>query len=89
MSAKYSLESDLELALELAAIADEITMARYLAQDLVVTTKPDNTPVTDADRATEEAIRNHLTIKRPDDGLVGEEFGTRIKLQNVIGLLIQ
>ena len=79
MSAKYSLESDLELALELAAIADEITMARYLAQDLVVTTKPDNTPVTDADRATEEAIRNHLTIKRPDDGLVGEEFGNENK----------
>ena len=36
MSAKYSLESDLQLALELAAIADGITMARYLAQDLVV-----------------------------------------------------
>ena len=69
------MESDLELALELAAIADEITMARYLAQDLVITTKPDNTPVTDADRATEEALRKHLAITRPEDGLVGEEFG--------------
>ena len=79
MSAKYSLESDLELALELAAIADEITMARYLAQDLVVTTKPDNTPVTDADRATEEALRSHLATTRPTDGLVGEEFGNENK----------
>lgn len=79
MSAKYSLESDLELALELAAIADEITMARYLAQDLVVTTKPDNTPVTDADRATEEALRKQLAIARPTDGLVGEEFGNENK----------
>jgi histidinol-phosphatase len=79
MSAKYSLESDLELALELAAIADEITMARYLAQDLVVTTKPDNTPVTDADRATEEALRKYLAIARPADGLVGEEFGSQNK----------
>lgn len=79
MSAKYSLESDLELALEIAAIADEITMARYLAQDLVVTTKPDNTPVTDADRATEEALRQHLAIARPADGLVGEEFGNENK----------
>ena len=79
MSAKYSLESDLELALELAAIADEITMARYLAQDLVITTKPDNTPVTDADRATEEALRKHLAITRPEDGLVGEEFGNQNK----------
>ena len=79
MSAKYSLESDLKLALELSAIADEITMARYLAQDLVVTTKPDNTPVTDADRATEEALRKHLAIMRPEDGLVGEEFGNENK----------
>jgi len=75
MSTKYALESDLKLALELAAIADQITMARYLAQDLVVTTKPDNTPVTDADRATEEALRKHLATARPEDGLVGEEFG--------------
>jgi histidinol-phosphatase len=77
MSAKYSLESDLELALDLAAIADEITMARYLAQDLVITTKPDNTPVTDADKATEEALRKHLAVARPADGLVGEEFGSQ------------
>ena len=77
MSAKYSLESDLELALELAAIADGITMARYLAQDLVITTKPDNTPVTDADKATEEALRKHLAVTRPADGLVGEEFGSQ------------
>jgi len=79
MSAKYSLESDLQLALELAAVADEITMARYLAQDLVVSTKPDNTPVTDADKATEEALRKLLANKRPTDGLVGEEFGNENK----------
>ena len=71
------MESDLELALELAAIADGITMARYLAQDLVITTKPDNTPVTDADKATEEALRKHLAVARPADGLVGEEFGSQ------------
>lgn len=77
MSAKYSLESDLELALELAAIADGITMARYLAQNLEVTTKPDNTPVTDADKSTERALRHHLANVRLDDGLVGEEFGSQ------------
>ena len=71
------MESDLELALELAAIADGITMTRYLAQDLVVSTKPDNTPVTDADKATEEALRKHLAQERPADGLVGEEFGNQ------------
>jgi histidinol-phosphatase len=79
MSAKYSLESDLEVALELAAIADGITMARYLAQDLVVSTKPDSTPVTDADKSTESALRHHLANIRRDDGLVGEEFGSQNK----------
>jgi len=79
MSAKYSLESDLELALELAAIADGITMARYLAQDLVVSTKPDSTPVTDADKSTESALRHYLAVIRRDDGLVGEEFGSQNK----------
>ena len=79
MSAKHSLESDLQLALELAVIADEITMARYLAQDLVITTKPDSTPVTDADKATERALRDHLANVRSEDGLVGEEFGIHNK----------
>jgi len=79
MSARYPLESDLQLALELAAMADEISMARYLAQDLVVSTKPDNSPVTDADKATEEALRKHLAKERPTDGLVGEEFGSENK----------
>jgi histidinol-phosphatase len=66
---------DLALALSLADAADAITTARYLAQDLVITTKPDNTPVTDADREAETIIRKILSEKRPTDGLVGEEFG--------------
>jgi histidinol-phosphatase len=49
---------------------------RYQSQDLVVTTKPDNTPVTDADRAVETAIREALGTHRSGDGLVGEEFGS-------------
>ncbi len=71
----YSRAADLELALRLADAADAITMARYQSLDLVVTTKPDLTPVTDADKATEEAIRSLLNDARPTDGLVGEEFG--------------
>ena len=66
---------DLALALQLADAADLISMSRYQSQDLVVTTKPDNTPVTDADKATETAIRELIATHRPDDGLIGEEFG--------------
>jgi histidinol-phosphatase len=67
---------DLALAHALADLADAITLDRYQAQDLVIATKPDNTPVTDADRAVETAIREALATHRSSDGLVGEEFGS-------------
>ncbi|MBV9098131.1 MAG: histidinol-phosphatase [Frankiaceae bacterium] len=51
-------------------------MARFLAADLLVETKPDLTPVTDADRAIEDALRRTLAAERPDDAVVGEEAGT-------------
>jgi histidinol-phosphatase len=77
-SAKASEQilDDLALAHALADLADAITLDRYQAQDLVITNKPDNTPVTDADRAVETAIREALATHRESDGLVGEEFGS-------------
>jgi histidinol-phosphatase len=70
------LQDDLALAHALADLADAISLDRYQAQDLVIATKPDNTPVTDADRAVETAIREALATHRNTDGLVGEEFGS-------------
>jgi histidinol-phosphatase len=72
----FDLLDDLALAHALADLADAISLDRYQAQDLVITTKPDNTPVTDADRAVETAIREALLTHRQSDGLVGEEFGS-------------
>ena len=72
----FDLQDDLALAHALADLADAISLDRYQAQDLVITTKPDNTPVTDADRAVETAIREALATHRQTDGLVGEEFGS-------------
>jgi histidinol-phosphatase len=66
---------DLELALELAEVADAITLERFGAVDLVVETKPDLTPVTEADRAVEHALRERLGTARASDSMVGEEFG--------------
>ncbi len=66
---------DLALALELADIADSITLERYRAADLEVATKPDLTPVTEADTAVEHAIRDRLAGARPEDSVLGEEFG--------------
>ncbi len=68
--------ADLVLGRSLADAADEITMARYGATDLVVESKPDLTPVSDADRAVEVAIREVLARERPDDAISGEEFGS-------------
>jgi histidinol-phosphatase len=67
---------DLALALELADIADSISLARFRAQDLYVETKPDASPVTDADRSVEQALKSKLAEVRPADALIGEEFGS-------------
>lgn len=67
--------SDLALAHRLADIADGISLGRYQAIDLIVETKPDATPVTDADRAVEQEIRTLLRTERPEDLIIGEEFG--------------
>jgi histidinol-phosphatase len=69
-----TLDDDLALAHDLADAADAITMSRFRATDLVVETKPDMTPVSEADRRVEETIRATLRGARPDDGVVGEEL---------------
>lgn len=70
------MSPDLELALRLAEAANGISLGRFRARDLVVETKADATPVTDADRAVEAEIRRILAAERPDDGVLGEEEGS-------------
>lgn len=67
--------SDLDLALRLADAADALTLARFGSLDLEVEQKADMTPVTDADRATEDALRDILATARPADAILGEERG--------------
>jgi histidinol-phosphatase len=70
-----SHDADLALAFRLADEADAVTLDRFRALDLVVETKPDLTPVSDADRAAESALRATLSRERPGDAVVGEELG--------------
>ncbi len=65
----------LGLALELADAADALTMARFRAADLVVDTKPDLTPVSEADHATEVRLRDLIADRAPGHLVAGEEFG--------------
>ncbi len=67
--------SDLDLALQLADAADAIAMAGFRSATLVVETKPDLTPVSESDRAAEQAMRALLAEHRPHDSVLGEEFG--------------
>ena len=71
-----SYTDDLRLAHILADSVDGLTMRRFKAQDLHVETKPDLTPVTDADREAESVIRSQLGRVRNRDAVIGEEFGT-------------
>jgi histidinol-phosphatase len=67
-------DDDLRLAHVIADQVDNLTMSRFKAQDLRVETKPDLTPVSDADRAAEELIRGQLARARPRDAVHGEEM---------------
>ena len=68
------MSADLDLALRLADAADAISLARYRTE-LAIETKPDLTPVTEADRAVEAEIRRLLASERPNDAILGEEGG--------------
>ncbi len=76
------LLSDVELLKVLADASDEISIDRFHAQDLQIETKPDATPVTDADRAVEKKIREILATERPSDAIVGEEFGNSQEIRS-------
>jgi histidinol-phosphatase len=68
-------DDDLRFAHVLADNADDIATRRFRALDLRVESKPDLTPVTDADRAVEDSVRNVLRRSRPRDAVLGEETG--------------
>jgi histidinol-phosphatase len=76
MTSGRGFSEDMRLAHVLADQADSISMERFRAQDLQVETKPDLTPVTDADRAVEEQLRITLSRARTRDAVLGEEMGT-------------
>ena len=69
------MRRDLAFAFELADLADSISAPRFRAGDLAVETKPDLSPVTDADRAVERALRERVEAKRPGEPVFGEEEG--------------
>ena len=75
MSVERDLAADLALGLELADLADRITLPFYEQRSFDLDWKPNRTEVTQADREAEAAIGAEVARRRPDDGLFGEEHG--------------
>jgi len=69
------VSDDLSFAHALADAADAVTTARFRALDLRVDTKPDLSPVSEADRRAEEVIRDAIAASGRGEGVLGEEFG--------------
>jgi histidinol-phosphatase len=70
-----SRDDDLRFAHALADAADAVTLGRFRALDLRVETKPDLTPVSEADRAAEEAVRSLVSSSGRAESVFGEELG--------------
>ena len=67
-------DDDIALAGRLADAAGEAIRPFFRAR-FTIETKADHSPVTEVDRAAEAAIRALLSRKRPQDGVIGEEYG--------------
>ncbi|MGE3747775.1 MAG: histidinol-phosphatase [Sphingomonadaceae bacterium] len=67
-------DDDITLAARLADAAGAAIRPLFRAR-YSIETKADASPVTEADRAAEAAIRGILEEVRPDDGIIGEEYG--------------
>lgn len=76
MNTRNEYTADLELALRIADMADGVSLTKFRSSDLAVESKPDMTPVSEADREVESRARDLLATERPDDAVLGEEFGS-------------
>jgi histidinol-phosphatase len=69
------VDGDLAFAMQLADLADGMTLPAFRAADFAVETKADLTPVTEIDRSVERAVRHRVEAERPGEVVVGEEYG--------------
>lgn len=74
MASELETSALLAIVRNLADIADAISMKYARRTQLAIETKPDNTPVTEADKDVERALRHQLSLDREGEVVVGEEF---------------
>jgi histidinol phosphatase-like enzyme (inositol monophosphatase family) len=73
--ASSEIRARLELAVEIAREAGEITLGYFGQDNFQVERKADDSPVTIADRSSEQHLRQRIKAAFPGDGVLGEEFG--------------
>ncbi|MCG8373783.1 MAG: inositol monophosphatase family protein [Balneolales bacterium] len=69
-----NIQELLDNAIDIARIGGNHTL-KYFKKDFEVISKEDDSPVTIADRETEQIIRREILKRYPDHGIIGEEFG--------------
>lgn len=74
---------DLTFALTLADTADKIALSHYNSTSLHVESKPDDTPVTQADREIEQTLREKIAAEFPEDSIIGEEFSEEMTREQI------
>ena len=73
----HEIAARLDFAVKIAHEAGDVTLRYFRRDDLAVERKADKSPVTIADREAEKLLRERIAERFPDDGIVGEEFGTQ------------
>ena len=68
-------DKEIEIIFNAIDAAKEVSMPRFINRDFSVTTKPDITPVTEADQLTEKAVNEVILSAFPNDSIFGEEGG--------------
>ena len=74
----HDIAARLDVAVQIAHEAGDVTLRYFRRVDLAVERKADKSPVTIADREAEKLLRARIAERFPDDGIVGEEFGTQV-----------
>lgn len=75
MPTEQPIQDRLQWALEIAQQAGNVTLEYFRSPQLEVERKGDDSPVTAADKAAEKLLRQRISERFPDDGIVGEEYG--------------
>lgn len=75
MTHPFSLQEALDFALDATWQAGHVTL-RYFQTPVNIETKSDQSPVTVADKESEQLLRNLIANRWTTHGIVGEEFGS-------------